>query len=199
MARRSRSLWWMLVAVVVVGGLVVRGGACGACRNRVRHEPDVRLARHLQNLCTVAEDGAIEPRTGVRKLMRYYGDHGPDMVSAFAETLVTIERISNDDAHDARARLARDRIQKPLIDCAETWEKFAQAVENDPEASETLQRGVERLGRTLEILFGESQSAGDQREPLRGRGMPNKSMRAWSVFLEMPSMRAARVWLPPQS
>jgi hypothetical protein len=193
MARRSRFSWWMLVAAVVVGGWAVRGGACGACRS-VRQEPDVRLAHHLQNLCTVAEDGAIEPRTGVRKLMRYYGDHGPDMVAAFAETLVTIERIDNDDAHDARARLARDRIQKPLLDCADTWEEFAQAVENDPEASATLQRGVERLGRTLEILFGES-----QREPLRGRGMPNRSMRAWSVFLEMPSMRAARVWLPPQS
>jgi hypothetical protein len=192
----------MLVAAVVVGGWAVRGGACGACRS-VRQAPDVRLANHLQNLCTVAEDGAIEPRTGVRKLMRYYGDHGPDMVAAFAETLVTIERIDNDEAHDARARLARDRIQKPLLDCAETWQEFAEAVDNDPEASKTLERGVERLGRTLEILFGESEDergrAGAQREPLRGLGMPNRSMRAWSVFLEMPSMRAARVWLPPQS
>lgn len=200
MARRSRASWWTLVAVVVVGGFVIRGGACGACRGTVKQEPDVRLARHLQNLCTVAEDGAIEPRTGVRKLMKYYGDHGPDMLEAFGATLVTIERIHDDDAHDARARLARDRIQKPLLDCAETWEKFADAVENDPEASATLQRGVERLGRTLEILFGESEgAAADQREPLRGRGIPNRSMRDWRVFLEMPSMRAARVWLPPQS
>ena len=157
MARRSRSTWWMLVAVVVVGGLAVRGGACTACKS-VRHDPDEKLAQHLRNLCEVAEDGAIEPRTGVRKLMRYYGDHGPDMLHAFGATLVTIERVHNDDAHDARARVARDRIQKPLIECAETWEKFAQAVEADPEASATLERGVARLSRTLEILFGNAES-----------------------------------------
>ena len=154
MARRSRFSWWMLVAVVVVGGVVVRGGACGACKS-VRSEPDERLARHLRNLCEVAEDGAIEPRTGVLKLMRYYGDHGPDMLEAFGSTLVTIERIDNDDAHDKRARLARERIQRPLIECQETWQKFADAVERDPEASAALERGMTRLGRTLEILFGE--------------------------------------------
>lgn len=155
MARRSRFSWWMLVVVVVAGGLVIRGGACGACRS-VRAEPDERLAQHLRNLCDVAEDGAIEPRTGVRKLMRYYGDHGPDMLHAFGATLVTIERVADDDAHDARARLARERIQRPLVECAETWQRFAEAVENDPEASETLERGVTRLGRTLEILFGDA-------------------------------------------
>ncbi len=158
MARRSRISWWTLVAAVVVGGLAIRGGACAACKN-VRHEPDERLAQHLRNLCEVAEDGAIEPRTGVRKLMRYYGDHGPDMLHAFGATLVTIERIDDDTAHDKRARVARDRIQKPLLDCADTWEEFAQAVENDPEASKTLEHGMTRLGRTLEILFGESQRA----------------------------------------
>jgi hypothetical protein len=155
MARRSRLSWWTLVAVVVVGGLVVRGGACGACKS-VRAEPDERLAQHLRNLCEVAEDGAIEPRTGVRKLMRYYGDHGPDMLQAFGATLVTIERIDDDAAHDRRARVARDRIQKPLLDCADSWEDFAQAVEDDPEASAILERGMARLGRTLEILFGDS-------------------------------------------
>jgi hypothetical protein len=158
MARRSRIRWWTLVAAVVVGGLVIRGGACTACKS-VRPEPDERLAHHLRNLCEVAEDGAIEPRTGVLKLMRYYGDHGPDMLQAFGATLVTIERIADDAAHDRRARVARDRIQKPLLDCAETWEEFAEAVENDPEASETLERGMTRLGRTLEILFGESDRA----------------------------------------
>ncbi|MBZ0230756.1 MAG: hypothetical protein K8M05_00270 [Deltaproteobacteria bacterium] len=155
MARRSRFSWWMLVVVVVAGGLVMRGGACGAC-TRARPAPDERLAQHLRNLCEVAEDGAIEPRTGVRKLMRYYGDHGPDMLHAFGATLVTIERVADDAAHDARARVARDRIQRPLVECAETWERFAEAVENDREASETLERGLTRFGRTLEILFGDA-------------------------------------------
>jgi hypothetical protein len=154
MARRSRFTWWMLVVVAVVGGVVMRGGACGAC-NGVRPEPDERLAQHLRNLCDVAEDGAIEPRTGVLKLMRYYGDHGPDMLHAFGATLVTIERIEDDGAHDKRARVARDRIQRPLAECEETWQEFANAVEADPEASAILERGVTRLGRTLEILFGE--------------------------------------------
>jgi hypothetical protein len=152
MARRST--WWTLLSVAVLGVIIVRGGACGAC-DAERTEPDQRLAAHLGKLCEIADDGAIDPRTGVRRMMKYYGDHGPDMLEAFGATLVTIERIDDDAAHDRRARVARDRIQQPLVACQETWQRFADAVEHDPEASATLERGVTRLGRTLEILFGE--------------------------------------------
>jgi len=147
--------WWKPVSLVLLGLVLVRGGACGACAGAGRPDPDERLAGHLRGLCKVAEDGIDDPQTGVRRLMRYYGDHGPAMLEAFGATLVTIERIDDDRAHDARARLARERLQAPLIACAETWEDFGQAVEADPEASATLEHGVARLGRTLEILFGE--------------------------------------------
>ncbi len=162
MARRFS--WWKVLAVVVVGVVVVRGGACGAC-GATGGQPDERLAVHLRKLCEVAEDGVHDPRNGVRRMMRYYGDHGPDMLEAFGATLVTIERIDDDASHDRRARVARDRIQAPLLACAETWQQFADAVERDAEASATLERGVVRLGRTLEILFGE------QREALTARSI----------------------------
>jgi hypothetical protein len=156
MARRVS--WWKLVSIVVLGAVVIRGGACGAC-NATRAAPDERLASHLRALCQVAEQGIDDPRAGVRTMMRYYGDHGPDMLEAFGATLVTIERIDDDAAHDRRAGVARDRIQAPLLACAETFAEFAEAVEADPEASAILERGVTRLGRTLEILFGESRGA----------------------------------------
>lgn len=158
MARRLA--WWKLIAFVVLTAVVIRGGACNACRAKALHPaPDERLANHFRGLCKVAEEGIEHPRTGVRKLMRYYGDHGPDMLEAFGATLVLIERIEDDELHDERARLARQRIQTPIIECEETWVEFGDAIDNDPEASRILEEGVTRLGRTLEIIFGEGRTA----------------------------------------
>lgn len=157
MARRIA--WWKVVSVFVLGIVVIRGGACATCSKKVaRPAPDERLAGHFRKLCEIAEDGIDHPQRGVRNLMRYHGDHGPDMVEAFAATLVLIERIEDDDLHDARAELARDRINAPLDACEETWVDFADAVEEDPEASRILKTGVERLGRTLEIIFSQGQA-----------------------------------------
>ena len=154
MARRF-SWWWKPVGAVLLALVIIRGGACGACAGAGRPPPDERLATHFEKLCTIAEHGVEDPQTGVKKMMRYYGDHGPDMLESFGATLVLIERIDDDAAHDRRARVARDRIQAPLIACEDTWSDFEDAIESDPEAMRTLQRGFERLGRTLEILFGE--------------------------------------------
>lgn len=165
MARRVS--WWKLGSIVVLAVIVVSGGACGACRGDAPVEPDRRLAAHLDRLCEVAEAGIDDPRAGVRRLMRYHGDHGPDMLEAFGATLVTIERIDDDEAHDRRARQARDRLQAPLLACGETWAEFAEAVEGDPEAAAILERGLDRLARTLEILLGAEGAAA------RGlRGLP---------------------------
>ena len=155
MARRF-SWWWKPVSVVLLALIIVRGGACGACAGAGRPDPDERLAHHFEKLCKIAEHGIADPQTGVRKMMRYYGDHGPHMLEDFGATLVLIERIDDDAAHDRRARVARARIQAPLIACEETWVDFEDAIESDPDAMAILQRGFERLGRTLEILFGES-------------------------------------------
>ena len=39
-----------------------------------------------------------------------------------------------------------------------TWMEFFEAVDDDPAADALLERGVERLGRTLEIIFGEDKT-----------------------------------------
>lgn len=179
MARRIS--WWKLVAMIVLAGVAVRVVACGGCAGRAA-APDERLAGHLRRLCTIAEDGIADPRTGVSRLMRYHGDHGPDMLADLGATLVVIERIGDDAAHDQRARVARDRLQAPLVACAATWQRFGEAVERDPEASAALERGLTRLGRTLEILFG-----GDGRAALAG---PGAWPRVWRDLLGRSPGRA---------
>jgi hypothetical protein len=172
-----------------VVALVLAGGAFGAYRMSgcLSKEPDQKLASRFDDLCDIAHDGVDDPVRGVNKLGRYLGRHTDDMLGEFGATIATIEKVSDDDAHDRRAHVARERISKPLIECAETWDEFGNAIEGSPEAVEILERGIDRLGRTLEILFGDGATfevgdirhlpdfvidrlAGLDREPSRGVG-----------------------------
>ncbi len=157
MARRSSK--WMLMVLALAGGLAVRAVACGGA-DRPKLEPDERLALHAKHLCAIAKAGAAEPRAGVVRMLRYHGDHAPDMAAALAETLVLIERIPDDRAHDARARVARERLRAPVVACEEPWQRFVDAVGKDPEAAAILERATTRLGRTIEIVFGHGQALG---------------------------------------
>ena len=142
--------WLLVLVVVVVFGLVwwsQRGRGLA---------PDERLAGHARAMCQIAAEGVEHPDDGVARMFHYYGRRGPAMAHDWAELLVLIERIDDDRAHDDRARLAAKRMHAPAAACAETFSRFAQAVEDDPAASARLDRGMKRFGRTLEILLGGS-------------------------------------------
>lgn len=91
-------------------------------------------------------------------MLRYHGDHAPDMAAALAETLVLIERIPDNRAHDAR--VARERLRAPVVACEATWQQFVDAVGADPAAAAILERATARLGRSLGIVFGHGQALG---------------------------------------
>ncbi len=115
--------------------------------------PDEKLRDHFSALCEIADDGVDHPRRGVDRLFSYLGDQGPDMLQSFGTLLVEIERIPEDHRHDERARQARDRMFAPLTDCAERFQRFADAISANPEANAAFERGLERFARTLSILF----------------------------------------------
>ena len=139
---------WLFTAVVA-GGAVY--GFRGGCLNKTA--PDEELADHFSELCEIAGDNIDTPKKGVKKLGGYLARHLDDMLGDFGSTIVTIEKIKDDRKHDERARLARDRMQKPWISCQRDWMQFWTAVDEDPEASELANRAIDRLGRTFEIIF----------------------------------------------
>ncbi|MDQ3365587.1 MAG: hypothetical protein M3680_09175 [Myxococcota bacterium] len=138
-----------LVTTLVVGG--VGFGIRGGCANEA--SPDEELADHFDELCEIARDHVDAPEQGVRKLGRYLGKHADDMLGDFGATLATIERIEDDRRHDDRARLARDRMRKPLLACERDWMRFGEAVEANPKASALVDRFARRINRTFEIIF----------------------------------------------
>lgn len=138
---------WMVAALVSASAVVVYRG----CHDSL--DPDQKLGGHLASLCEVARDHVTTPAQGVRQLGRYLGTHAGEMLGEFGSTIAIIEQIDDDDAHDKRASIARTRLQKPLLACEADWQRFAEAVEADPEASELLAHSIERLGRTLEIIL----------------------------------------------
>jgi len=139
---------WIWIAVLVVGGLAVRSG----CSSEAP-APDERLAKQFRAICKITERHVDSPRAGVQQLSRYLGDHAPDLLHDWAELLVLIERIDDDEAHDDRARLAGRRFEKVLSPCHEAMSEFADAVEGDEEATRLLQHNLERLNRSIEIIL----------------------------------------------
>jgi hypothetical protein len=119
-----------------------------------RRTPDGKLARHFDKLCKIAGSNIDSPERGVDRTFEYLGEHSPEMLSQLGETLVAIEQIGNDDKHDRRAREAARRLRAPLVACEETFASFVEAVGANPKARAKAERGLDRFGRTLEILFG---------------------------------------------
>jgi hypothetical protein len=154
-----RKVWF--IPALLVGGVAAYQLSGSADR-----DPDQQLARRFVDLCEIAGDNIETPEEGVRKLGRYLGRHTDDMLGELGGTIQLIEWIDDDDAHDARAQLARDRIGEPLRACEQTWMEFFEAVDNDPAADALLERGVERLGRTLEIIFGEGKTVDFKHLPI---------------------------------
>lgn len=150
---------WILGALVV-GGVVftVKGGCLQS-----EPAPDERLAKHFDNMCVIARENIKTPERGVRKLGHYLDKHTRDMFGDFGDMLATIERIPDDAKHDRRAEKARNRLQRPIIACARDWNRFGEAVDNDPKALELIQHFNDRLSRTLEIIFSGAGLAGAER------------------------------------
>lgn len=68
------------------------------------------------------------------------------------------ERLAGRYRHDERAREAGRTLRAPLNACGDTFARFFEAVDGDDRAKAILSRGFERLGRTLELLFGDADS-----------------------------------------
>ena len=145
----------MKKAFTLVVGLAVAGGAVYGMKGCLsKPDPDARLAGRFDDLCDIAKSNFESPVRGVKKLGVYLGKHLGDITGDFGDTIAMIERISNDDKHDQRAREARDRIIHSVLSCQDSWMEFAQAVEANPEAAELINHAGQRFSRTIDILLG---------------------------------------------
>jgi hypothetical protein len=133
---------------------------------------DARLAGHFEKMmCGIARDNIKTPEKGVRELGRYLDKHARDMFGDFGDMLATIERIPDDAKHDKRAEQARNRLARPVMKCGRDWNRFGEAISEDPKAIELVERFNERLGRTFEIIFGSGTDFDLRRLPQQLEGL----------------------------
>ncbi|MFN0250241.1 MAG: hypothetical protein ACKV2T_25380 [Kofleriaceae bacterium] len=144
---------WLVTALLAGGALVTTRGCIGGCLSGGGGAPDDKLASHFEDLCKIAKGGVKDPVKGVRKLGGYLVAHTGDMMKNLGDTFAVIESIKDDAAHDARARSARGTMIAPLAACHENWQKFGEAVEANPDAADMVNRAMERLERTMNIIF----------------------------------------------
>jgi hypothetical protein len=145
-----KSKGWFTGVVVV--GCAVLGVRSGGCLNSSR-APDEKLSSRFEDLCVIAQDNVETPVRGVRRLGSYLGKHTEDILGELGATLQIIEKTPDDRKHDDRARLARDRMQRPFRASERDWQRFGEAVHRDREANALVERAVNRLNRTFEIIF----------------------------------------------
>lgn len=155
---------WITTALVA-GGLVFAVKTTGGCLNRPA--PDQKLAGQFEDLCEIAKKGAEKPVAGVKALGKYMVLNGGDIAKNLVDTVALIERIKDDDAHDERARVARDRMLESA--CPADWQAFDEAINDSPEAMELLNKAGERLARTLEIILGPGARLRDLPQTLMNR------------------------------
>jgi hypothetical protein len=146
-----KKMGWLVTGALVAGGVVFARGGCLSGGKA----PDQKLAAQYVDTCKIARLGATDPVRGVKKLGVYFVKHGGEMVGNFVDTIAAIERISDDEKHDARARLARDRWNEAF--CPAEWDAFSRAIDGSPEAQQILQHVGDRLSRTLEIILSGGQ------------------------------------------
>jgi hypothetical protein len=151
----------LVVGVLVTGGVVF--AMQGGCLRDTSSAPDQRLAKRMGDICEIARENVKTPEKGVRKLGAYLDKNVDKILADYGAMFATIERISDDKKHDDRARLARDRLRK--ADCQSDFQRFADAVSEDPAASALVQRFGERLSRTLEIISGKQMQLDFSRLP----------------------------------
>jgi hypothetical protein len=140
---------WFATALVA-GGIAMTVKMTGGCLNRPA--PDQKLASEFEDLCEIARKGADKPVAGVKALGKYLVLHAGDMAKNLLDTIGMIERIADDEAHDERARIARDRWMEEA--CPADMNRFDEAITNSPEATELVEKAAIRVNRTFEILFG---------------------------------------------
>ena len=144
----------MVTALVTTGALVATRGCVGGCfSSGSGGPPDEKLALQFDNLCKIAKGGVSDPVKGVRTMGAFLVGHTGDMMKNFGDTIGMIESIADDAKHDARARSARGTMLAPLAACQETWQRFGEAVAANPEASAMVDHAMERLERTMNIIF----------------------------------------------
>lgn len=154
-----------VVTVLIAAGVVLGIRSSNGCGSTSK-DPDEKLVAHLEDVCEIMRDHRDVPVVGLRKLGRYLYKHTGDIYGNGVQIIAFIEGIEDDDAHDERARLARDRIDDWANGCAADWFLFWQAVEADPEATELVDRTEERVQRTIDILSGQGRHTVELRRVL---------------------------------
>jgi hypothetical protein len=141
---------------VVLGALLV-GGSIFAMKGCLsKQAPDRKVGETFDKVCAIAKKNVDTPERGVRELGRYFSAHLGDLTGAMGDTVAMIESIRDDERHDKRAREAREAMFAPLRACQTDLLEFAQAVSEDEQATALMNRAGERLGRTIDIIFGDS-------------------------------------------
>jgi len=123
-----------------------------------RRAPEERLAGRYRELCAIAGDNVATPARGVERMGAFFAANGPDMLHDYGALVADIERIGDDARHDESAREAGRTLRAPLNACGDTFARFFEAVDGNDEAKAKVSRGFERLGRTIELLFGDADS-----------------------------------------
>lgn len=152
---------------VVLGALIV-GGSIFAMKGCLsKQAPDRKVGETFDKVCAIAKKNVDTPERGVRELGRYFSAHLGDLTGAWGDTIAMIESIPDDARHDKRAREARETMFEPLRACQTELLEFAQAVSEDERATELMNHAGERLGRTIDIIFGSNIVDGKGRIDIR--------------------------------
>jgi hypothetical protein len=137
-----------IVSALLAGGVVLGVRASGRCLSA--KAPDEQLAGHLDDLATSLATTSRRPSAACATWPLLASTE--DMLGEFGATMQLIEKIPDDDKHDKR-RTSRVIGSSARCARASATGTIRRGGRGRSEASALLQRGLDRIGRTFEIIF----------------------------------------------
>jgi hypothetical protein len=153
----------MKIRAVIVVGLVVAAGVWMIQRS----SSEERIARRLGTVCQIARDNVKTPARGVDRLFAHLDANTAETLRDLGELVVEVQRIGDEKRHAERARRANRVLRAPLESCRADLDRFSEAINGDEAATRKLEAGIERLNRTLGLLFGDAARDFDARALFR--------------------------------
>lgn len=115
--------------------------------------PDGTIAKHIEKITEIVEDGTDEPSEAIDELRSYVRDNLPEIMRAYGDALVALDKCEDSDCLDELIEEWGETLAEPLEALQEAGEAFEEAVDDNPAAVMAAFAEMAEMAENVEPLL----------------------------------------------